>query len=121
MPVLARTIEEALASVQLAAQAKGVRIQKLLDPSAGIILGDPWRLQQIVWNLLSNAIKFTSRGGRVQVIGQLVRGFLADHETVVIQLADPLADLLGVFLGQRGGELADGFGLAGHERGAPLL
>jgi CheY-like chemotaxis protein len=30
-------------------------------------LGDPERLQQILWNLLSNAVKFTSRGGRVQV------------------------------------------------------
>ena len=30
-------------------------------------MGDPDRLQQIVWNLLSNAIKFTERGGRVTV------------------------------------------------------
>jgi len=30
-------------------------------------MGDPDRLQQVVWNLLSNAIKFTPRGGRVQV------------------------------------------------------
>ncbi|MGH8003076.1 MAG: ATP-binding protein, partial [Brasilonema sp.] len=31
------------------------------------VLGDPNRLQQIVWNLLSNAIKFTPQGGRVEV------------------------------------------------------
>jgi signal transduction histidine kinase len=28
-------------------------------------MGDPDRLQQVVWNLLSNAIKFTPAGGRV--------------------------------------------------------
>lgn len=31
------------------------------------VLGDPDRLQQVVWNLLSNAIKFTPQGGRIAV------------------------------------------------------
>jgi CheY-like chemotaxis protein len=31
------------------------------------ILGDPDRLQQLIWNLLSNAIKFTPKGGRVEL------------------------------------------------------
>ncbi len=31
------------------------------------MVGDPDRLQQVVWNLLSNAVKFTPRGGRIQV------------------------------------------------------
>src|SRR6185369_4255378 len=33
----------------------------------GPVLGDPDRLQQVIWNLLSNAIKFTPREGRVEV------------------------------------------------------
>lgn len=50
-----------------AATAKELKVQALLDPSAGLIAGDPDRLRQIVWNLFSNAVKFTPRGGRVSV------------------------------------------------------
>jgi PAS domain S-box-containing protein len=60
-------IDAALASMQPAADAKGLRLQKVVDPSAGPVSGDPARLQQVVWNLLSNAIKFTGKGGRVSL------------------------------------------------------
>jgi signal transduction histidine kinase len=53
--------------VHLAAEAKAIRLETILDPLAGPISGDPARLQQIVWNLLSNAIKFTPKKGRVQI------------------------------------------------------
>jgi signal transduction histidine kinase/ActR/RegA family two-component response regulator len=61
-------IEAAIDSLKPAADAKGVRLEKMLDPLAAPVAGDPGRLQQVVWNLLSNAIKFTPKGGRVQVI-----------------------------------------------------
>jgi PAS domain S-box-containing protein len=60
-------IEAAVETVRPAAEAKGIRVDRLLDPRAGPISGDPNRLQQVVWNLLSNAIKFTAKDGRVQV------------------------------------------------------
>jgi signal transduction histidine kinase/CheY-like chemotaxis protein len=65
---LPAVIEAAIESVHLAAEAKGLHLQKVVDPLAGPVTGDPNRLQQIVWNLLSNAIKFTPRGGHVQVV-----------------------------------------------------
>jgi PAS domain S-box-containing protein len=68
----AAAINDAIDTIQSSADAKGIRVEKILDPAAGPVSGDPARLQQIVWNLLSNAIKFTPRGGRVQVLLQRV-------------------------------------------------
>jgi PAS domain S-box-containing protein len=60
-------INAAIDSIRPAADAKGIRLQTMLDPAAGPISGDADRLQQIVWNLLTNAVKFTPKGGRIQV------------------------------------------------------
>ncbi len=64
---LVPVIEAALAAVTLAAEAKSIHVEAILDPEAGLVLGDADRLQQVVWNLLSNAIKFTPQGGQVRV------------------------------------------------------
>lgn len=64
---LATTIKAALETVHLAAEAKHIQIQTILNPISGSILGDGNRLQQVIWNLLLNAIKFTSEGGQVVV------------------------------------------------------
>ncbi len=64
---LRAVVDAALDAVRPAAEAKGLRLQSVLDPQAFGISGDPDRLQQVVWNLLINAVKFTPRGGRVQV------------------------------------------------------
>jgi signal transduction histidine kinase/DNA-binding response OmpR family regulator len=64
---IGRVIENALDVVRHAADAKGVRLQPILDRSAGPLMGDADRLQQVVWNLLSNAVKFTTKGGRVVI------------------------------------------------------
>ena len=65
------TIMTAIEAMAPAAEAKMIQLVSTLDPTLDLIVGDPDRLQQIVWNLLSNAIKFTSPGGRVEV--QLAR------------------------------------------------
>jgi len=69
-------IDAAVEAVRPAADAKGVRVQKVIDTGAIAIPGDPVRLQQVVWNLLSNAIKFTPRGGRVQIRSERVNSHL---------------------------------------------
>jgi PAS domain S-box-containing protein len=60
-------IAAAVDTIRPAAEAKGLRIQCVIDSHAGQVSGDANRLQQVVWNILSNAVKFTPKGGRIQV------------------------------------------------------
>jgi CheY-like chemotaxis protein/two-component sensor histidine kinase len=64
---LDQVLADAVATVQPAADAKGVSIRTIVDAKVPAVAGDPDRLQQIAWNLLSNAVKFTARGGQVDV------------------------------------------------------
>jgi PAS domain S-box-containing protein len=83
------TISTALETVRLAAEVKTIDMkfsilpqleaqyfdvnfesiepQKQASHSTFLVMGDPNRLQQVIWNLLSNAVKFTPQGGQVQV------------------------------------------------------
>jgi signal transduction histidine kinase len=64
---LASIVAAAVDSVSPSAQVKSIAVRTMIDPNAGPVLGDPKRLQQVVWNLLSNAVKFTAKGGSVDV------------------------------------------------------
>jgi len=73
---LSKVISAAVDTLRPSADVKQIRLQLVIDPRHGLVLGDPDRLQQVIWNLLSNAIKFTTKGGRVQVALERVNSHL---------------------------------------------
>ena len=77
---LQSVIEAAVQSIRPTAEAKGVRLQVLLEPHVEPVFGDSERLQQVVWNLLSNGVKFTRKGGLVQVTLQRINS----HVEIVV-------------------------------------
>ncbi|CAB3650654.1 ATP-binding response regulator [Trinickia soli] len=88
---LVDVLEYVIRSVEPAAQAKDIRIVSSLDAGAAV-LGDPSRLQQIVWNLLSNAVKFTGKGGLVEV------GLRGGESEVELTVADTGQGITAEFL-----------------------
>ncbi|AFY30751.1 response regulator [Calothrix sp. PCC 7507] len=88
---LVSVIETAVDTVRLQAEAKNIHFDFVVTPTASsplTILGDPDRLQQVVWNLLSNAIKFTPEGGQVEIRLSIVRDEDIPNHYAQIQVKD---------------------------------
>jgi PAS domain S-box-containing protein len=79
---LEKIARDAVGVVQPAASAKRIAIEVHRKGGSFPVLGDAFRLQQVVWNVLTNAIKFTPPEGRVDVRlereGGRVRASFAD-------------------------------------------
>ncbi len=61
------SIENAIETVRIDADGKGVEIKVEAPDDVLFVQADPVRLEQIIWNLLNNSVKFTPRGGRIVV------------------------------------------------------
>jgi PAS domain S-box-containing protein len=62
-------LNASIEAVRPSADAKRIAIHTSFASGLGTTLGDPTRLQQVVWNLLTNAVKFTPRDGTIVVSG----------------------------------------------------
>ena len=74
---LPAVIGAALETCKPAADAKGIRLVRLIDPLAGPVGGDPARLQQCVWNLVVQLDQVLPEGGAGAgraPAGELARG-----------------------------------------------
>jgi PAS domain S-box-containing protein len=59
--------QQAIDVVRHSASARQIRIEFPQAAETCELVGDPERIQQVVWNLLSNAVKFTNPGGTVRI------------------------------------------------------
>ena len=63
----ANSIENAIETVRIDAEGKGIDIDVIAPSDVMFVQADPVRLEQIIWNLLNNSVKFTPSGGRITV------------------------------------------------------
>jgi len=112
-------VEAALDAIRPAADAKGIRLQVVLDPVAGPITGDPDRLQQVVWNLVANALRFTPKDGRIEVTLRRVNSHVDivvsdTGEGIDLALLPFIFDRLRQGVGREHGGLGIGLSLVRH-------
>ena len=74
---MASVVDEAVESVQPAAELKRIRIEVAHDPALAMVRADSDRLRQALVKLLSNAVKFTPEEGTVSVRSERQPGLIA--------------------------------------------
>ncbi len=88
---LSEVIEHSVDAVRPLAEAKRVDLRTSASEPCSVV-GDPNRLQQVMWNLLTNAIKFTPEGGRIDV------GLVRREDVAELTVADTGAGIVPEFL-----------------------
>ena len=102
---LSALVTTALEPMRELAARRALRLEVAVEPATGAVVGDPGRLEQVVWNLVTNAIKFTPDDGTVRV------ELRARGRTAVLRVVD-------TGKGIEPSKLEEVFGLFSQEDGA---
>ena len=77
-------LEDCLSPFKIQAESEGKRFREVWNISHSLVMGDSFRITQIMNNLLSNALKFTDRGGTISVdISQVNQNEYVQYKIVV--------------------------------------
>lgn len=81
---LSQLIDEVFGAMQLQAEEKFLTLGLIKEiDGTGYMLGDPFRLKQILYNLLSNAIKFTEKGSVTLKVSTEVKETITNLRIIV--------------------------------------
>ncbi len=95
---LRAVLREVIDLVQPVARRKGLEVGYTVAGGApDLLIGDPWRLRQVLLNLAGNAVKFTDQGSvRITVEAQ---GTTSSGTSLLIEIADTGIGMSPEFLG----------------------
>ena len=92
-------VREAVATLQPLAESRGIELVARLSTDLPRVMMDAARILQVLSNLVGNALKFTPRGGRIEIVCEVVEDELrfAVADTGVGIAPDQLPHVFGRF------------------------